>query len=311
MDEPKTTRVLVVDDEPTVREMLVYSLRSDGVEVESACKASEAIELASSSRPDIIVTDIFLGDSSGLELLDTFADIPAVVITGSGDASVLFEASRRQPLELMTKPLNLHRLRTMVFDELSRIEQGGDRESVDLQTMRNTCTGLMRNYRSLSNKLLAGRTLIHYQQQLIAAKTDDDIFRTFYYTFVRQCGAVYGISMICDADASLGVSGRFGVPAPDNLTFCQKLAEPVQNILLANPQVQVIDAWERLGEFDESLHRFLPGLTILAIPLIPAPGEMIGMILLYRKGEQPFGRKDRQLARNLSFPTAIAVRAND
>jgi len=311
MGESRTTRVLVVDDEPTIREMLVHSLKSDGIEVASASRASEAIRLASFSRPDIIVTDIFLGDSSGFDLLDTFSDIPAVVITGSGDAEVLSEASRRQPLELMTKPLNLRRLRAAVFDEIGRLEQDSGRESVEIGAMRKHCAGLMRNYRNLSNKLLAGRTLIHYQQKLISAKKDDDIFRAFYYTFVRKCGPVYGISMLCNSEALLSVTGRFGVPEPDSIGFCRHLASPVTEMLLEKPDVQVIDALEIADKFDESMRRYLPGMTILAIPLIPARGELIGTIILYRKGEQPFDRQDCQLARNLAFPTALAIRAND
>ena len=63
--------------------------------------------------------------------------------------------------------------------------------------------------------------------------------------------------------------------------------------------------------FDESIQRYLPGITVLAIPLIPAPGEMIGVIMLYRKGEQPFTSEDMELAQLLAFPTAVAVRRND
>jgi GAF domain-containing protein len=57
--------------------------------------------------------------------------------------------------------------------------------------------------------------------------------------------------------------------------------------------------------------RYLPGVTILAIPLIPAPGELIGMVMLYRKGEQPFDQADIDLAAGLAHPTALAVRRND
>ena len=47
------------------------------------------------------------------------------------------------------------------------------------------------------------------------------------------------------------------------------------------------------------------------MPLIPAPGEMIGLAVLYRKGEQPFTEQDLGLAEMISLPTATAVRRND
>ena len=47
------------------------------------------------------------------------------------------------------------------------------------------------------------------------------------------------------------------------------------------------------------------------MPLIPAPGEMIGLVVLYRKGEQPFCDSDMAMAEMIALPTALAVRRND
>ncbi len=73
----------------------------------------------------------------------------------------------------------------------------------------------------------------------------------------------------------------------------------------------IIDAWDEVGLFDPAIHRRLCGVSILVVPLIPAPGELIGMGVLYRKGEQPFTEQDIALADMISQATATAVRRND
>ena len=55
----------------------------------------------------------------------------------------------------------------------------------------------------------------------------------------------------------------------------------------------------------------VPGCGILAVPLVPSEGQMIGLVLLYRKGEQPFMESDVALAEMISLATAMAVQRND
>jgi GAF domain-containing protein len=81
--------------------------------------------------------------------------------------------------------------------------------------------------------------------------------------------------------------------------------------LLVRPHCLLLEAGDNLERFDESLHRKLPGLSLLAVPLIPRDGEMIGAVILYRKGEQPFTDADLSLAELISRPTALAVQRND
>jgi CheY-like chemotaxis protein len=305
-----TARILIVDDEPELRELIVDALSDSGVNVSTAGNGKEAIELARRIHPDIVITDLCLGDCSGLDVIDRLGDVPAVVITGRGDALSLTEASRRRPVELMTKPLNLERLRNTISEELDRLADSRQNQD-DHSLLRKTCSSMTREYRELSDQLRLHQVLLGYQAELIAAKTDDDVFRVFFQTFVRQSSAVCGAALVCDSNAELRITGRFGVPRPDGLEFCQHLSEPLIELLLNNPTVQYVEAGDEPDIFDESIRRYLPGLSLLIIPLIPAPGEMIGMIMLYRKGEQPFTEDDVDLAQIIAHPTALAVRRND
>jgi DNA-binding response OmpR family regulator len=325
--------VLVVDDEPQMRELLIDALRQEDLEVCSAASGQEALELASRRPVDLVVADIFLGDCSGLEVVGRLrsargADIPAIVITGRGDSRALSEASRIRPVELMTKPLDIDRLRKTVREELTR-QADGRRRAGRTQRLRRLVRQMNRQrrqlrrelessaadveaaYRAQRQRLTCQQTLIEYQAHLLRAKNDDDVFKELFRAFVRRSGGLFGVAMVCNADAELRVVGRFGVPNPDPLSFCQHLAAPIVNMTLAEPRVMPFDAEEQRDLFDPAIRRYLIGVSLLTIPLLPGPGEMIGLVILYRKGEQPFTDEDIALAELIGQSTALAVERND
>ena len=309
-------RILIVDDEPRLREMLAEALSESGAIIQTAGSGREAIALANSDKPDIVITDLCLGDCSGVDVVDhlrnSMGEVPTVFITGKGDEASLSEATSRKPLELMTKPLNIQHLRDTVSREIARLDeqqlQHDTQPDAPADTSQATLTQV---YQSLSEQVQANKTLIDYQAELLAAKNDDDVFRVLFRSFARKTGPLSGMAMVCDSNAELRIVGRFGVPHPDNLTFCRSLAEPLVDVLLGTPQIKLIDAMDEREMFDEAVQRFLPGVTLLALPLIPTPGEMIGVVVLYRKGEQPFLPEDLALAQLITHPTALAVRRND
>ncbi|MFW6061654.1 MAG: response regulator [Planctomycetota bacterium] len=323
--------VLVVDDEPGIRELLVDSFQGSEFDVTPAASGKEAIEIARELRPDLIVTDLLLGDLTGLDVLDTLRaerlQVPAVVITGYGDPQKLCEASRRRPVEMLTKPLDVTRLVRTVRREVSRADQDRQARRIERlrrlahgyraqrqqarKSLRRTCADLTGAYRNLSAQLRSHETLLNYQRELLGAKIDDDVFRTLFRTFVRTSGPVFGASVVCDSTAQLRIVGRFGVPHPDSLEFTKRLTQPVLDAVLASPQTMILDAGAQQEMFDPSLHRYLPGLSIMAVPLIPSPGELIGVVIFYRKGEQPFIDDDVALADAIATPTALAVQRND
>jgi DNA-binding response OmpR family regulator len=328
----KAANVLVVDDEAGLRELLADALTSEDLKVSTAGSGREAIDLAGRKRVDLLITDIRLGDCTGLEVIDEVrrltGDVPAVVITGHRDVAALTEASRRRPIEVMTKPLDLDRLGRTVREELRRKQRDQrlqrqarrlrrfarsinlDRKSIrgKLQT---TCVDLASAYRTLSGRMSLQQSVIGYQNVLIAARSDDDVFAALFRLFAMRSGPVSGVAMVCNENADLNVVGRFGVPQPDELAFCQKLASPIVERVLKEPRCLLLDAGQDAESFDPSIRRRLPGVTVLAVPLIPAPGELIGLAILYRKGEQPFTDADLALADIVAFPSAVAVRQND
>jgi CheY-like chemotaxis protein len=111
-------RVLLVEDHADSREAMALALRSRGALVRAAASASEALELARRELPAILVSDIGMPETSGLELIrqvreqakERGAHVPAIALTGFASAQ-----ERQQALEAgydrhLPKPVDLRRL---------------------------------------------------------------------------------------------------------------------------------------------------------------------------------------------------------
>ncbi|MBS3734746.1 MAG: response regulator [Phycisphaerae bacterium] len=325
-------KVLVVDDEPDLRELLSEALAEAGMDVTLAASGAEALDRVQRALPDILVADVNLGDCTGLEVLDRLRnegrDVPTVVITGYKDAKTLTDAAHRRPADVLTKPLDLDLLTATIRGELTR-QNTAQRTERRVRRLRRvahrlnhqrkhavrqlntTCEDLTEAYQALSGQMALQQTVIAYQNKLLPAQNDDDVFSALFGTFARHSGAVFGVAMVCDAEAHLRIAGRFGVPQPDAPAFCGALVRPIVEDILAKPQCQLIDAGEEQDRFDAAIRRYLPGVTVLAVPLLPSAGELIGLVVFYRKGEQPFTDVDVALAELIAPSTAAAIRRND
>lgn len=116
--EQRPARLLVVDDEPAVRELLDEGLQMLGYEVRAASAAAEALELISGGDFDLVLSDIDMPGQNGLWLLDRIQDLDGepdvVMVTGVVDTSVAIGAIRRGASDYVTKPFNLEEVGIVV-----------------------------------------------------------------------------------------------------------------------------------------------------------------------------------------------------
>ncbi len=106
-----TKKVLVVDDDATIRVALRDALTSAGFDVGLAENAQEALAVIAHAPPDLIVSDIRMPDVSGLELLgllrERSPDIAVVLMTAFDDMPTVVEAMKHGAVEFLVKPLDL------------------------------------------------------------------------------------------------------------------------------------------------------------------------------------------------------------
>ncbi len=84
MTATKTERILVVDDEPMVREVVVAYLERDGFDVVEASTGTAALDSVAERRPDLIVLDIMLPEIDGFSVLTELrrsGDVPVILLT--------------------------------------------------------------------------------------------------------------------------------------------------------------------------------------------------------------------------------------
>ena len=117
-------RLLVVDDEAEIRELLSEMLTDWGHEVVAAAGGREAIELVSAQLFEAVLLDLYLGSDSGVDVLreiraiDTTLDV--VVMTAFPTVETAVQALRDGAADYLTKPLNLEELRHVLGRVLER-----------------------------------------------------------------------------------------------------------------------------------------------------------------------------------------------
>jgi CheY-like chemotaxis protein len=111
-------RVLVLDDERIVRELIVEILERAGYAVVSAEDAEAALQLVEANAFDLLVPDIVMPGLSGLEVLERVKslrpELPVVVVTGAGTDQNLATAVERGAAAAITKPFTHAELREAV-----------------------------------------------------------------------------------------------------------------------------------------------------------------------------------------------------
>ena len=122
----RPTRILVIDDEREIREMLRDMLRTQGYEVMTAADGHAATRLQRQHPADLVITDIFMPEKEGIEtILDLHTAWPGLKIIaisgGGGDYNVDYLAAARQlgAIRSISKPFDLDDLLATVRDALA------------------------------------------------------------------------------------------------------------------------------------------------------------------------------------------------
>lgn len=115
--------ILVVDDEPAIRESVKDILQDEGYLVYLAENGSAARKLYSTRRPDLVLLDIWMPDVDGITLLKEWSALrdrktPIIMISGHGTVETAVEATRHGAYDFIEKPLSLGRLIATVRNAL-------------------------------------------------------------------------------------------------------------------------------------------------------------------------------------------------
>ncbi len=124
-----TERIVVIDDEEDIRELIEYNLSKEGYEVASAMSAEEAVPLIKSAPPDMIILDLMLPGVNGLELCrqlkesPEYRDIPIIMVTARSEESDIVRGLELGADDYVSKPFSPKILNARVKSVLRRGRQ--------------------------------------------------------------------------------------------------------------------------------------------------------------------------------------------
>lgn len=107
---PRTSRILVADDDPTTLTLLQQVLHSDGYQVETATSGEDALLRFQTSLPDLVLLDVMMPGIDGfttcerMRQLDPHHDVPIVMLTGADDYDSIDRAFAARATDFISKP---------------------------------------------------------------------------------------------------------------------------------------------------------------------------------------------------------------
>jgi len=111
-------KVLVIDDDRTILRLVENALSDTPVDVLTADNADDGVTLLKEDRPDVLLLDIMLQETNGIELAKKIrkfdAKLPVIFVTASEDSSVAIEAMKLGAYEYLTKPLAVQQIQDIV-----------------------------------------------------------------------------------------------------------------------------------------------------------------------------------------------------
>lgn len=118
-------RILVVDDEIGIRELLSEILYDEGHTIELAENAAQARAARLRGRPDLVLLDIWMPDTDGVTLLKEWnaaglLDMPVIMMSGHATIDTAVEATKIGAIDFLEKPITLQRLLKTISTGLAR-----------------------------------------------------------------------------------------------------------------------------------------------------------------------------------------------
>ncbi len=120
---PSRPKLLIVDDDSSLREFLEIFLAKEGYRVDSAETADEALEKVKKDSYDLVITDVRMPGMDGVELLRQLktldAGLPVVLITAFASLDAAVDAMKEGAWDYLTKPFKIEELREVIENALS------------------------------------------------------------------------------------------------------------------------------------------------------------------------------------------------
>ena len=213
MDHTRAS-VLVIDDEPDMREMLAFDLLQEGYEVQTAESGMAALQAIRSRRFDVAVTDLKMPGMDGVQTLAALKnvdpDMEVIIATGYASLESAVACLQHGAFDYIQKPYDLDKIRTLLLRALDRSRHTGVaalyEASLDLLDGMQTADPLMLAV------TIAGRVL-HTDAAALVLTAEDQ--RDYEIIFPEGRAHPTGEFFNAVADRVLAANGPVRIPSPE------------------------------------------------------------------------------------------------
>ncbi len=210
-------QILLVDDDPKVREIIGVALGRHGYRVTSVATGGEALERTDDERPELIILDVGLPDMTGFEVLEhvrsgSAHETPVLILSGETNIDTRLTALKGGAEDFLIKPVMLPELHVKVAGALRRGQRmrrlGVRNQELEMEVAENT----ERAKREFKRHLLSMRTLLAMSHDLNRALETDQLVKVASLTLLGELKAssmaLFGVEREnADEFRLLGVKG--------------------------------------------------------------------------------------------------------
>lgn len=168
-------KVYVVDDDESIRELLIWLMKRADIPVEAFSNAKSFIKAWRDDGPACIILDLHLPGMSGLELQQYLIDqgiaVPVIFLSGRADVPKAVHAVKSGAVDFIEKPFDYKRIVQLAQDSLKRDAQGREQRSRARATAQRLAT-LTQREREVMDRVVAGKLNREIAEELdISIKT--------------------------------------------------------------------------------------------------------------------------------------------
>jgi two-component system NtrC family sensor kinase len=295
IDEMAEEHILIIDDSTELRSLLESILPFSGYHTLSASTGEEGLELATTLRPDVILVDLELPDTTGLKVIEELnrrgLTIPTIMITGYGSEGTAARALRLGAQGYLVKPFTTEEVLSNV--EKALVVRRLNREKAQLKAQLDTHA---RHFRALS---AIGRALIDEidLSQLYQRIVDAGVF----VTRAERCT----LALLDPVSEQLEVAATRGKLDPVSMT-----ASPQEGAAGLRPVLEQ-GICVRLQAATGETIALQTGDEVKAVLQVPLKTQLqtIGLLSADRQDSpSPFGEHDEQMLAILASCVVIALK---
>jgi len=217
--------ILVVDDEPDIRQLVSEILEDEGYDVAVAESAEEAKELRRKRRPDLVLLDIWMPGEDGISLLKGWQKTgalccPVIMMSGHGTIETAVEATRLGAYDFIEKPLSIAKMLLAIENALNseqlKQENKGLRDQVSETYEPIGSSVLMKNLRDQIKRIAEHNDVVLIYGDSGVGK---EVFARYYHANSRGANRPFVRATVSSFDADSVSKELFGWESGDKVQY--------------------------------------------------------------------------------------------